>query len=156
MFNIGKKNDEYVIRDKKALLEALDSILKLREESDYVYITEKTLMALREFVASGVRRWKCRALDSFLIIDHLGRVAGCHSREPVASIFDLPDLWRSKRFERLRKEYNQCTKCAYLCYIFYSVHAGLSGTLEILRDQWRNAKLLLREEGIKVDASQNS
>ena len=151
MFKIGKKNDEYVIRDKKALLEALDSIQKLREESDYVYITEKTLKALREFVASGVRKWKCRALDGFLIVDHLGRVAGCHSREPVASIFELPEAWRSPEFERLRKEYSRCTKCAYLCYIFYSVHAGLSGTIEILRDQWKNANLLLQEEEIKAD-----
>jgi len=152
MFKIGKKNDEYIIRDKKALLEALDSILKLREESDYVYITERTLKALREFVSSGVRSWKCRALDSFLIVDHLGRVAGCHREEPVASIFELPVLWRSKRFERLRREYSRCTKCAYLCYIFYSVHAGLSGTVEILRDQWKNAKLLLQqEEEIRAD-----
>ena len=149
MFKIGKKNDEYVIRDKKALLEALDSILKLREESDYVYITERTLKALREFVASGVRKWRCRALDSFLIVDHLGRVAGCHSREPVASIFELPEVWRSPKFEMLRRKYNQCTKCAYLCYIFYSVHAGLSGTLEILRDQWKNAKILLQERARK-------
>jgi len=146
LFKIGKKNDEYMIRDKEALLKTLDSILKLREESNYVYITERTLKALREFVASGVRRWKCRALESFLIVDHLGRVAGCHCREPVASIFDLPKVWRSPRFERLRKEYNQCTRCTYLCYIFYSVHAGLSGTFEILRDQWKNAKLLLKEE----------
>jgi len=146
LFKIGKKNDEYMIRDKEALLKTLDSILKLREESNYVYITERTLKALREFVASGVRRWKCRALESFLIVDHLGRVAGCHCREPVASIFDLPKVWRSPRFERLRKEYNQCTRCTYLCYIFYSVHAGLSGAFEILRDQWKNAKLLLKEE----------
>jgi MoaA/NifB/PqqE/SkfB family radical SAM enzyme len=146
MFKIGKKNDEYVIRDRKALVEALDAILELREENDYVYITEKTLRALREFVSSGVRDWRCRALDSFLIIDHLGRVAGCHSKEPVASIFDLPDVWRSREFENLRREYSRCTKCAYLCYIFYSVHAGISGTLEILRDQWRNAKLLLGQE----------
>jgi len=109
------------------------------------------LKALREFVASGVRKWRCRALDSFLIVDHLGRVAGCHSREPVASIFELPEAWRSPEFERLRKEYSRCTKCAYLCYIFYSVHAGLSGTIEILRDQWKNAKLLLQEEEIKAD-----
>nr|HDO80817.1 radical SAM protein [Candidatus Bathyarchaeota archaeon] len=149
MFKIGKKNDEYMIRDKKALLEALDSILKLREESNYVYITERTLKALREFVASGVRKWRCRALDSFLIVDHLGRVAGCHSREPVASIFELPEVWRSPKFEMLRRKYSQCTKCAYLCYIFYSVHAGLSGTLEILRDQWKNAKILLQERARK-------
>ena len=146
MFNIGRKNDEFIIRDKQALLDALDSIMRLREESDYVFITEKTLKALREYVSSGNRTWKCRALDSFLIIDHLGRVAGCHSREPVASIFDLPRVWRSRKFDELRMKYSQCTKCAYLCYIFYSVHTGLSGILEILRDQWRNTKILLREE----------
>jgi len=34
----------------------------------------------------------------------------------------------------------------YLCYIFYSIHTGLSGILEILRDQWKNARTLFAEE----------
>jgi len=146
MFSIGKKNGEYEIRDREALVKALDGLLELREQSEYVYITKKTLEALRQFAQDGERTWECRALDSFLVVDHLGRIAGCHSREPVASIFDVADVWKSARFEELRQHYNHCTKCAYLCYVFYSVHAGLSGTVEILRDQWKNARILLREE----------
>ncbi|OYT47355.1 hypothetical protein B6U79_04240 [Candidatus Bathyarchaeota archaeon ex4484_231] len=142
MFSIGKENDEYKIRDKDALVSVIDELLRLREESEYVYITKKTLDALRHLVLTGERTWKCKALDSFLIVDHRGRVAGCHSREPVASIFDLPDVWKSAEFDKLRKQYSQCTKCAYLCYIFYSLHSGLSGILDLLRDQWKNARAL--------------
>ena len=146
MFSIGKKNGEYEIRDSEALVKALDALLELREQSEYVYITKKTLEVLRQFAHVGERTWECRALDTFLVVDHLGRIAGCHSREPVASIFDVADVWKSARFEELRQQYNHCAKCAYLCYVFYSVHAGLSGTVEILRDQWKNARILLREE----------
>jgi len=155
MFPLGRKNDEYEIQDKEALVNVFDSLLSMREESRYVYITKKTLEALRQLAMTGEMAWDCKALDSFLVVDHLGRVAGCHSREPVASLFDLPRLWKSSRFDNLRKEYRQCTKCAYLCYIFYSVHAGLSGTLEILRDQWKNAKALLREGQEAVSAASN-
>jgi MoaA/NifB/PqqE/SkfB family radical SAM enzyme len=146
MFSIGKKNDEYEIRDREALVKVINTLLGMREESEYVCITKKTLEALRELALTGKRTWKCKALDSFLIVDHLGRVAGCHSREPVASIFDLPKVWKDARFEELRREYRQCTKCSYLCYVFYSLHSGLSGAVEVLRDQWKNAKILLREE----------
>ena len=146
MFRIGKKNNEYQIRDQEALVKVFDELLKMRQESEYVYITKKTLEALREFAVIGNRIWECKALDSFLVVDHRGRAAGCHSREPVGTVFDLPKVWKSPKFDNLRKEYNKCTKCSYLCYIFYSVHAGLSGTIEILRDQWKNAKLLLGEE----------
>ncbi len=146
MFPIGKKNDEYEIRDNETLANVCDALLKMREESEYVYITKKTLEAIKELALTGRRTWHCQALNSFLIVDHLGRVAGCHSREPVASVFDLPKVWKSQRLKELRKEYSNCTNCTYMCYIFYSVHAGFSGTIEILRDQWRNAKALLREE----------
>jgi len=146
MFSIGKKNDEYEIKDREALAEVYNTLLKMREENEYVYITRKTLEALKEFALTGERTWKCKALDSFLVVDHLGRVAGCHSEEPVASIFDLPKVWKSPEFKEYRKEYGKCEKCAYLCYVFYSVHAGLSGTIEILKDQWKNAKIILGEE----------
>ncbi|MCW4020196.1 MAG: radical SAM protein [Candidatus Bathyarchaeota archaeon] len=146
MFSIGKKNDEYEITDRDALVDVFNNVLKMREESEYVYITRKPLEALKHLASTGERTWECRALDSFLVVDHLGRVAGCHSREPVASIFDLPGVWKSAEFNDLRKEYNQCTKCLYLCYIFYSLHAGLTGTIAILRDQWKNARTFLSEE----------
>jgi MoaA/NifB/PqqE/SkfB family radical SAM enzyme len=146
MFPIGKKNDEYDIKDKEALIEIFDKLLKMREKSEYVYITKKTLESLKHFTLTGKRLWECKALDSFIVVDHLGRIAGCHSREPVASIFDLPSIWKSKKFEELRKKYTQCTRCSYLCYVFYSVHSGLSGTVDILRDQWKNAKIVLKEQ----------
>jgi MoaA/NifB/PqqE/SkfB family radical SAM enzyme len=145
-FLIGKKNEEYEIRDRDALVEVFNELLRMREESEYVYITKKTLEALKELALTGNRTWKCKALDSFLIIDHRGRVAGCHSREPVGTVFNLPEIWKSREFDELRKEYSQCNKCSYMCYIFYSVHAGLSGTIDILRDQWKNARLLLSRE----------
>jgi len=146
MFSIGKKNDEFMITDMKALADVCFTLKKMKRENDYIYITDKTLDAVINLALKGERTWKCKALQNFLVVDHLGRVAGCHSREPIASIFDLPDLWDSKQFDDLRREYSKCTKCAYLCYIFYSVHAGFSGLIQILRDQWRNANLLLREE----------
>ncbi len=145
-FSIGKKNDEYEVRDTEKFVEVLDALLRMKEETENVYITKRTLEALKQLVLTGERTWGCRALDSFLIVDHLGRVAGCHSREPVASIFELSGVWKSPRFAQLRKEYGRCTNCLYLCYIFYSVHAGLSGTFEILRDQWKNARIRLKDE----------
>jgi len=146
MFSIGKKNDDYEIQDTKALAKVFDTLLKMREESNYVYITRKTLEALKHLSLTGERTWKCKALSNFVIVDHLGRVAGCHSREPLASIFDLPEVWKSAKFEGFREEYSRCANCSYLCYIFYSVHSGLPGALEIVRDQWENAKVFLRPE----------
>ena len=116
----------------------------LAAKNDNVYITKKSLEALRTLVLNGQRKWKCKALSNFLVVDHLGRIAGCHSREPLSSIFDLPRIWNSKRFEELRKEYQNCTNCAYLCYIFYSMYTGISGSLGILREQWRNARNLMK------------
>jgi len=155
MFSIGRKNDEYEIRDREAFAKVCDALVEMREENEHIYITRKTLEALKEFALTGERTWKCKALDSFLIVDHLGRVSGCHSREPLASIFELPKVWKSPEFENLRKEYSKCAKCAYLCYIVYSVHAGLSGTIEILRDQWKNAKIILREEEEQTEKAQS-
>ncbi|HIE14745.1 TPA: radical SAM protein [Candidatus Bathyarchaeota archaeon] len=146
MFSIGKKNDECMITDMKKLAEVCKTLKKMKRENNYIYITDKTLDAVIQLALTGERIWKCKALQSFLVVDHLGRVAGCHSREPVASIFDLPDAWDSPRFDKLRIEYSKCTKCAYMCYIFYSVHTGFSGLIQILRGQWRNANLLIREE----------
>ena len=127
--------------------------MKLREQSEYIYITKKTLESLKELALTGKRNWECKALDSFLIVDHLGRIAGCHSRESVTSIFDVAQFWKSPRFEELRKQYKNCENCAYLCYIFYSVHAGLTGTLDLLRDQWKNARILFTEEQESQSAS---
>jgi len=154
MFPIGKENHEYEITDKKVLAEVCETLLKMKEENDNIYITKKTLEAISHLALTGERIWKCKALSSFLVVDHLGRVAGCHSREPVVSIFDLPKLWKSPRLKELREEYSKCTNCAYLCYIFYSIHTGISGNIEIIRDQWKNAKILLKEENMEASSSQ--
>ncbi|MEM1607133.1 MAG: radical SAM protein [Candidatus Bathyarchaeia archaeon] len=139
-FSIGRKNDEYEITDGKALAEICGKLMEMKRKNRYIYITGKTLEAVRQLALTGRRIWRCAALESFLVVDHLGRVSGCHCREPLVSIFDLPKVWRSSWIKGLRKEYSQCTNCIYLCYIFYSVHKGLSGLLEIIFDQWERIK----------------
>ena len=143
-FSIGKKNDEYEITDGKTLAKVCDTLIEMKKESEYIYITKKTLEAIKHLALTGERIWKCKALKNFLVIDHLGRVSGCHCREPVASIFDLPKIWKSPVIEKLRSEYSQCKNCTYLCYIFYSIHTGLTGILDIIFDQWRSIKAYLK------------
>lgn len=145
LFGIGRKNEEFEIVDNETMLKVYDSLIEMKRERHGVFITTKTLLALKQLFIDGKRLWKCKALQSFLMVDHLGRVAGCHCREPVTSVFDLLEVWDSQRFDSLRKEYNKCEKCAYLCYVFYSIHPGIIGNIEILRDQWKNSKLLLSQ-----------
>ena len=108
-------------------------------------MTDKLLEALRGLYEEDTKRtWKCQALNNFLVVDHLGRIAGCHSHNFAASIFDLPKKWKSQEFKDLRKKYRECNKCNYLCYVFYSIYGSPSGHLALAKDQWRNAKLLLK------------
>jgi len=143
LFAIGERNDEFEIVDGKAAAKVCDALMEMKRDREGVYITTKTLEALKQLFLHERRTWTCRALQGFLMVDHLGRVAGCHCCEPVASVFELLDVWDSPRFERLRMEYNRCDRCAYLCYIFYSLHAGPRGNVEILRDRWRSARSIL-------------
>ena len=143
LFGIGRKNDEFEILDKEAMVKVCDTLMQMKEKHPGIFITNKTLTALKHFFLNGQRTWKCKALQSFFMVDYRGRVAGCHCVEPVASVFELPDLWDSPLFKKLRKEYNECNQCSYLCYIFYSLHASVLGNIGVLRDQWKNAKLLL-------------
>ena len=117
-----------------------DALIEMKKERKGIFITNKTLEALKQFFLNGRRTWECKALQSFLMVDHLGNVAGCHLREPVASVFELPNVWHSQKFQSLRAEFSQCNQCAYLCYIFYSLHSNVLSNLGILQDQWRNAK----------------
>jgi MoaA/NifB/PqqE/SkfB family radical SAM enzyme len=142
LFGIGKRIDEFEPTDRAPLAKVCDELIELKRKQQGIFITTKVLNALRQFSQSGQRTWKCEALRGFFIVDHLGRVAGCHLRQPVTSILELPDQWNSERFENLRKEYSKCDKCTYLCYIVYSLHASILGNLEIVRDQWKNAGLL--------------
>jgi len=145
MFSIGKESDEYEIRDRKMLADVCTALLEMKKESSNIYITRKVLESLRHFALTGERTWRCRALSNFLVIDHMGRVAGCHIKEPLTSISELARVWNSQRFNKLRKEYRECENCAYLCYIFYSIHTGVSGNIDVLKDQWQNARLYMRE-----------
>lgn len=142
LFEIGKKNDELEIVDGKEMVKLCDTLTEMKKQNGYVLITTKTLNAIKHLFAEGKRTWKCRALRNFFMIDHLGRVAGCHLRQPVASIFDLPTVWNSQRFDDLRRSYSECAKCTYLCYIFYSLHGSVIGNFQIAQDRWRNASIL--------------
>jgi len=142
LFGIGKKTDEFELTDRRVLAKICDELIEMKKEHQGIFITTKVLNALKEFSLNGQRTWKCEALRGFFIVDHLGRVGGCHLRQPVASILELAELWNSEKFENLRKEYSKCNKCTYLCYIVYSLHANVLGNLEIIRDQWKNVRLL--------------
>jgi len=118
--------------------------MEKKGRSNGILITRKTLETLKKLYLTGQRNWECKALQSFLMIDPAGRVAGCHLQEPVATVFDLPEAWRSESFDRCRRVYRECNRCSYMCYMFYSLHANVLGNIEIMRDQWKNAKNILR------------
>ena len=144
LFKIGKKSDEFQISDRKAMVELCDNLIKMKEKHSKILMTTEVLEAVRNLY-SGRRTWKCRALRNFFVIDHLGRVASCHVHNSVASIFDLLKVWNSAEFNALRKINSECTKCTYLCYIFYSLHGGVLGNLQIALEHWKNARLLLKK-----------
>ncbi|MEM3622502.1 MAG: radical SAM protein [Candidatus Bathyarchaeia archaeon] len=146
LFKIGKRNDEFLITDNKAMVELCDTLIDMERKNSNVLITTKTLEAIKNLYLNGNRIWKCRALRNFFIIDHLGRVAGCHLNKPATSIFNLPKVWDSEDFNALRKIYSECSKCIYLCYIVYSLHGSVKGNLEIAREKWRSAKLFLKRK----------
>jgi len=146
LFGIGQKAGEFEITDRTAMAKVCDSLMEMKRQHEGIYITDKTLTALKEFFLSGQRTWKCRALSSFLMVDSLGRVAGCHRNEPVVSVHELREVWESPRLEDLRLKYNQCDQCAYLCYIFYSLHSSVLSNLGLVRDQWKNVRGLFQRE----------
>jgi len=148
LFGIGKKIDEFEITDPETMGKVCDELIAMKKERQGVFITTKTLVAMKKFFLEAKRTWKCGALQSFVMVDHRGRAAGCHCREPVASVFELADVWDSPKFESLRKEYRKCDRCAYLCYIFYSIHSGVLSNIEIIRDQWKNARSLWTEKRV--------
>ena len=143
LFRIGKANDEFVIEDKQAMVKLCDTLLEMKKKNGNILMTTTLLKALRTLFLEDKRTWNCRALQNFLVIDHLGRIAGCHNHNFAGSVFDLPKMWKSKKFDMLRQTYNECTQCAYLCYIFYSLHGSPYGNLMLAKDQWKNAKLFL-------------
>ena len=146
LFRIGKSNDKFVIRDKQAMVKLCDTLIEMRKNNNKILITDKVLKALRSLFSEEKRVWDCQALKNFLVIDHLGRIAGCHNQNIAATIFDLPKMWNSKEFNSLRKTYNTCSQCNYLCYIAYSLHGSPYGNLLIVKDHWKNAKLFFSKE----------
>jgi len=142
MFGIGKKADEFEIRDTETMAKVCDGLAQMKKERPGVFITNQTLETLKHYFLTRERTWKCKALKGFLMIDSLGKVAGCHRQEPVASVLELKDVWDSPKFDDLRKQYSQCTQCTYLCYIFYSIHASVISNLSLARDQWKNIAML--------------
>jgi MoaA/NifB/PqqE/SkfB family radical SAM enzyme len=118
----------------------------MKKKNNKILITTKLLKALRRLYLEEKRTWNCRALQNFLVIDHLGRIAGCHGHNFAGSVFDLPKIWNSEKFNSLRQTYSNCTQCTYLCYIFYSLHGSPYGNLSLAKDQWKNAKLLLEKK----------
>ena len=144
LFGIGKKADEFEIVDKEAMAKVCDNLIQLKKERQGVYITTQTLTALKHLFLNDKRVWKCKALEGFFMVDSLGRVAGCHRNEPVASIWELPDVWNSQKLDVLRKKYSECSQCSYLCYIFYSIHSNVRSNLGVVFDQWKNVRTLLK------------
>ena len=143
LFRIGKANEEFIIKDKQTMVKLCDTLIEMKKRNRKIFITTKLLKTLRTYFLEGKRTWNCHALQNFLVLDHLGRIAGCHNHNYVGSVFDLPDIWHSEKFDLLRKTYNKCNQCAYLCYIFYSLHGSPYGNLLLAKDQWKNARFLL-------------
>lgn len=150
LFKIGKKNDEFTITDKKAAANLFGSLIEMKKEDSNVLMTTRILETVRKLYSTGKKTWQCRALQNFFVIDHVGRVAGCHLHDPVAKIFDLPKVWNSPKFNDLRETYGKCARCTYLCYVFYSLHGSVLGNFQLAREQWKNARLLLRKNKAKI------
>ncbi len=144
LFRIGKQNNEFIITDKQAMVKLCNTITEMKKKNKQILMTKKLLTALKSLYAEDKRIWKCQALNNFLVVDHLGRIAGCHSHNFAGSVFDLPEKWNSPEFKKLRKTYNECTQCSYLCYVFYSMQGSAHGHISVAMDQWKNAKLLFK------------
>ncbi|HVP92747.1 MAG TPA: radical SAM protein [Acidobacteriota bacterium] len=149
LFKIGKKNDMFSISDEKGMVTLCDSLINMQRKNSNILMTTKILEAVKNLYLEDRRTWKCQALQSFFVVDHLGRVAGCHLHKPAASIFDLPRVWNSDEFNILRKMYSECTKCTYLCYIFYSLHGSIIGNLQLAQERWKNAGMFLKRNSSK-------
>jgi len=144
LFRIGKANDEFMITDKVAMVNLCETLIEMKKTNKKILMTNKILKTLRSLYAEDKRAWKCQALSNFLVIDHLGRIAGCHNHNFAGSVFDLPKTWKSSEFKKLRKTYNNCSQCSYLCYVFYSLQGSPFGHLSLAIDQWKNAGILFK------------
>ena len=145
LFGIGVRNDELEIVDNTEMVKLCDTLLRMKKERNGIFITDKTLLAVKELFLTGNRKWRCRALQNFVMVNHLGEASGCHLYAPAAQVTELPEVWNSRKFNALRAQYSNCQKCRYVCYLFYSIHRGIYGSIEILQDQLKNARSLFSE-----------
>ncbi|MEM2440305.1 MAG: radical SAM protein [Candidatus Bathyarchaeia archaeon] len=143
-FSVGRKRDDYTITDTKGMIKLCMELMNMRRKYNNILITRDALLAIMNLYSSGTRTWRCKALQNFIIINNRGQVSGCHLREPVSSIHELPKIWNSPKLNALRRKYQECTRCSYLCYIFYSLHEGPIGNLKIIKEHWKNARLLIK------------
>lgn len=150
LFRIGKAADEFAIRDRQAMVELCDKLIEMKRRNKNILMTTKLLKTLKTLFAENKRAWKCYALQNFFVVDHLGRIAGCHIHNFAGSIFDLPKEWHGDKFNQLRRAYRNCEQCTYLCYIFYSMHGSPYGNLLLAKEQWKNANLLLKKNKVKL------
>ena len=127
------------------MVKLCNSLIEMKKKNDQILMTNKLFTTLRSLYEENKRTWRCQALRNFIVIDPLGKVAGCHSHNFVGSMFDLPRLWKSQEFKELRQTYNECNKCNYLCYMFYSLQGSPSGYLSLAMDQWKNAGLIFKK-----------
>lgn len=145
LFRIGKANDEFVITDKQAMINLCDQLILMQKKNKKILMTSKLLKAMRSLYSEEEKRtWKCQALKNFIVLDHMGRVSGCHHHNYHCTVFELSAKWKSPEFKRIRETYHGCTQCNYLCYVAYSLYCGPGGYLSLAKDQWRNARLLLK------------
>jgi hypothetical protein len=77
-----------------------NTLIEMKKTNDNILMTNKLLKTLCDYYLRGQRTWNCRALQNFLMIDHLGRIAGCHSHNIAGSVFDLPKVWSSQKFNQ--------------------------------------------------------
>ncbi|MCL2432450.1 radical SAM protein [Candidatus Bathycorpusculum sp.] len=145
LFRIGKANDEFIITDKEAMVNLCNQLIKALKKNKNILMTKKLLETLRRLYETNAERtWKCQALNQFIVIDHLGRISGCHNHNFTGTVFDLPTQWNSKEFQTLRKTYHDCIQCNYLCYIAYSLYGSPKSIISLASDQWKNIKLILK------------
>jgi MoaA/NifB/PqqE/SkfB family radical SAM enzyme len=119
-FSIGREVKELKIRERKKMAGLFEKLLELKH-SYSILLQDECLIAMKKYYESGKRNWRCGALDKFLTIDHKGGVSGCHLKQAVASISNLPDFWNSKQAEQIRLKNKRCKNCVYLCYVDYSL-----------------------------------
>jgi hypothetical protein len=93
------------------MVDLCNSLIEMKKKNNKILMTKQLIEALRSLYEEDSKRtWKCQALNQFLVVDHLGRVAGCHSHNFAGSIFDLPKKWKSPEFKELRETYHECTQ----------------------------------------------